>query len=63
MQSAEMQSIVTDKASNIRNRCGDGYEIVSRMGQSRASAKVSAETYAAKKDNSKNNTILKAVRG
>jgi len=62
MKSAEMQSVLKEKASAIKNRCGDGYDQDVYVGKNRANAMVWADTYQAKKDNSKNNTILKAVR-
>lgn len=62
MQSEEMQALLTSKASAIRNRCGPGYEQDIFVGKNRANAKISAETAEARKDNSENNTILKAVR-
>lgn len=62
MQSEEMQAVLTDYASGIQNRCGDGYVQDIYVGKTRANAMVSAETYQAKRDNLKNNTILKAVR-
>lgn len=62
MKSAEMQSVLTNYASNIRNRCGSGYEQDIYVGTNRANAMVSAATAKAKRDNSKNNTLLKAVR-
>lgn len=62
MKSSEMQSLLKDQASAIKNRCGDGYEQDIFVGKNRANAMVWAETYEAKRDNLKNNTILKAVR-
>lgn len=62
MKSAAMQEILTEYATGIRNRCGDGYTQDIYVGKNRANAMVSAETYQAKKDNLENNTILKAVR-
>jgi len=62
MKSAEMQAVLKEKASAIKNRCGDGYEQDVFVGKNRANAMVSAESAKAKSDNSKNNTILKAVR-
>ncbi len=62
MKSAPMQKILTEKASAVRARCGDGYEQDIYVGQNRANAMVSATTYRAKKDNLENNTLLKAVR-
>ncbi|MDT2797074.1 hypothetical protein P7H47_07445 [Enterococcus cecorum] len=62
MKSTEMQSVLTNYASNIRNRCGNGYEQDIYIGSNRANAMVSAATTKAKRDNKKNNTLLKAVR-
>lgn len=57
-----MQEVLTEYATGIRNRCGDGYTQDIYVGKNRANAMVSAETYQAKRDNLENNTILKAVR-
>lgn len=62
LKSEEMKSILTEKATGIRNRCGDGYEQDIYVGRNRANAKVWAETFKAKRSNLKNNTILKAVK-
>ncbi|HEK9979670.1 TPA: hypothetical protein TVG27_001497 [Streptococcus equi subsp. zooepidemicus] len=62
MKSEEMQQVLTAKATAIKERCGDGYEQDIYIGKTRANAMVSAKTIKAKKDNSKNNTLLKAVR-
>lgn len=62
MKSAEMQEVLKDYATGIKNRCGDGYEQDMHVGKNRANAMVSATTYQAKADNLRNNTILKAVR-
>ena len=62
LKSAEMQNVLEEKATAIKNRCGDGYEQDIYVGKNRANAMVFAETFEAKRDNMKNNTILKAVR-
>lgn len=62
LKSPEMQSVLSEKATAIRNSCGDGYEQDVFVGKTRANAMVSAATFEAKKDNMENNTILKAVR-
>ena len=62
LQSDEMQAVLNKKASNAVNRLGAGYEKDSYVGKNRANAMVYAETYQAKKDNLRNNSILKAVR-
>lgn len=62
LKSAGMQSILDQKASDIRQRAGVGYNHDVRVNEGRAHAMVWAETYQAKKDNSQNNTLLKAVK-
>ena len=61
MKSQEMQGVLKDHATTIKNRAGEGYEQDIYVGKNRANAMVKAETFKAKKDNSKNNTLLKAV--
>ena len=61
MKSSEMQGILKDKATAIRNQCGDGYEQDIYVGKNRANAMVSAETIKAKRSNAKHNVLLKAV--
>lgn len=63
MTSPEMQSFLKGKATAILGRLGEGYEQDLYIGRNRANAMVSANTYKAKRDNLKNNSILKAVRG
>lgn len=62
MQSTEMQSILKDKANNALNSLGEGYKSDTYIGKNRANAMVYADSFQAKRDNLKNNTILKAVR-
>lgn len=62
LKSAEMQKVLEKKATDVKNRCGDGYEQDVFVGKNRANAMVRAETTKAKKDNYNNNTLLKAVR-
>ena len=57
-----MQNVLTEKATAIKNRAGEGYGQDVYVGKSRANAMVYADSYKAKKDNMKNNTLLKAVR-
>lgn len=61
MKSQAMQGILKERATAIKNRAGDGYEQDIHVGKNRANAMVKAETFKAKKDNSKNNTLMKAV--
>ncbi|MBO0478726.1 hypothetical protein JZO72_03705 [Vagococcus fluvialis] len=62
LKSTEMQKVLSDKASEVKKRAGDGYEQDVYVGKNRANAMVRASTYKAKRDNMKNNTLLKAVR-
>ncbi|EPF4429090.1 hypothetical protein ACSSP6_004996 [Escherichia coli] len=62
LKSTEMQGVLTEKATGIKNRAGEGYAQDIYVGKTRANAMVYADTYKAKKDNMKNNTLLKAVR-
>lgn len=62
LKSDEMRAVITQKASDIQSRCGDGYESNVSMGKSRVHGVVIASTTKAKRDNLKNNTILKALR-
>ena len=62
LKSAEMQKVLEEKATGIRNRAGEGYKQDTYVGKTRANAMVYADSYAAKRDNMKNNTLLKAVR-
>ena len=62
MKSTPMQSVLSEKAKAIAARCGSGYETDIYIGKTRANAYVGAKTKKAKRDNYKNNTLLKAVR-
>ena len=62
MKSAAMQDVLKGHASRIKNRVGEGYEQDIYVGKNRANAQVWAATNEARKDNSKNNTLLKAMR-
>ena len=62
LQSAHMQTVLEQQASAIRNRAGIGYQQDTYVGKNRANAMVWADTHQAKRDNMKNNTLLKAVR-
>lgn len=62
MKSANMQEVLKKHATVIRNKAGAGYEQDLHVGKNRANARVWADTAEAKKDNSKNNTILKSVK-
>lgn len=61
MKSEGMQAVLTEHASAIRNAAGDGYEQDIYVGKNRANAMVSAATFEARRDNLKNNTLLRAI--
>ena len=63
LKSEEMQSSLAAEASRIRGRLGAGYRQDAFIGKNRANAMVWAESPAAKRENLKQNTLLKAVRG
>ena len=63
LKSPEMMGICKEYASKAQSKLGDGYEVKTYKLDTRSAAKVQAETYKARKDNAKNNTILKALRG
>ena len=63
LRSPEMMNICLDYAQKAQQSLGDGYEVTTHTGKTRVNAMVSAESYAAKRENLKDNTILKAVFG
>ncbi len=62
MKSQAMQSVLKEHATTIKNRAGDGYEQDIYVGKNRANAMVYADSIKAKRDNKKNNILLKAVK-
>ena len=61
MQSKEMQKICTDHANRALSKLGNGYEVTSMIGKTRCNAEIAAVSQEAKEENSKNNTIMKAM--
>jgi len=62
MKSSAMQKVLSKKASEIKGRSGAGYGQDLHVGKNRANARVFPESSSAKRDNYKNNTLLKSVR-
>lgn len=62
MKSPAMIELLRDKARGIQEAAGDGYEVSSYIGKSRANVSVKTKTKKAIRDNNKNNTLLKAMR-
>ena len=56
-----MGSVCETVAKEIAGRAGEGYEVTTHIGKTRVNASVHPATKKAKKDNLKNNTLLKAV--
>lgn len=63
MQSGEMVAICKEYADGALGTLGDGYEVSTYVGKTRCNASVMATTFAARKENSETNSILKAVGG
>lgn len=62
LKSGEMRVICEEYANKAVDRLGEGYVASSRTMETRVIASVYAESDEAKKENSENNTILKALR-
>lgn len=62
LKSKEMQAVLQGHASAMRDRCGEGYEDEVLIAPTRAIARVRAKTTKARRNNTKNNTTLKAVK-
>ena len=60
LHSSELQSALEEEARK-RKPSMDGYEVETFNAGMRVVAKIQANTYAAKKDNLNNNTLLKAL--
>ena len=63
LTSAEMQDVMNQYAQAAVGRLPQGYAWRESASNQRAAASVYTETYDAMKDNSKNNSLLKAVMG
>jgi hypothetical protein len=63
LKSPEMMAVCQGYANRALSSLGDGYEVSTMTGRNRVNAEVRAETFAARKENLENNTILKALGG
>ncbi len=61
LRSQEMMNICTEIAYKAQSQLGEGYTVTYQRGKNRVNASILAETPEARKDNKKNNTILKAL--
>ena len=62
LRSEDMQKILEEHADDIIQKLDTGYEKDTFIGENRANASVWTKTPEAVRDNSENNTLLKAVR-
>ena len=62
LKSAEMQSLLAERAQEITNRLGDGYTTDSYVGKNRANVSIHPKTAKAFRETYKENSILKALR-
>ena len=63
LKSQEMSQVCQRYANSITGRAGKGYGTDSYSGRNRVNVSVYTETSEAYRDNLKNNTLLKAVKG
>lgn len=63
LQSQEMMNICEEHARKAAASLGNGYAVSTMVGKNRVNASLFAETYQAKKENLRNNSILKALGG
>lgn len=63
LRSPEMMAVCQGYANRALSSLGEGYEVSTMTGRNRVNAEVRAETFAARKENLENNTILKALGG
>lgn len=63
LRSPEMMSVCKSYADRALGNLGNGYEVSTMTGKNRVNAEIRAESYEAKKDNLKNNSILKSLGG
>ena len=63
LRSDEMMGVCKDYATRSVNVLGSGYELSTHVGRNRVNAQVAAKTFEARRDNAKNNSILKSLRG
>lgn len=63
MLSPEMESGLESIANQVLGRLGDGYSTNTHHGKNRINVEVTADTFQARRENARDNTILKAVQG
>ncbi|MBQ1575188.1 MAG: hypothetical protein IIZ78_28995 [Clostridiales bacterium] len=63
LRSDEMMDVCSEYASASLSRLGTGYTMDTHRGKNRVNAQVTAETWEARHENAKSNSILKSLRG
>lgn len=63
LKSSEIGSYCKELAEGVASRAGDGYEVTTMVGKTRANARVSTTDWKSYKSNMKHNTLLKALGG
>ncbi len=63
LRSDEMMGICKEFATRSVSVLGVGYDISTHTGRNRVNAQIEAKTFEARRDNAKNNSILKSLRG
>lgn len=61
LRGEDVQNALSSRANLIKSKLGEGYETDIYVGKNRANASIRAESKEAKRDNKKNNTLLKAM--
>lgn len=61
LKSSEMQANLAKRGGSVASTAGNGYEAEAVMSGDRAKVFVSAKTAGARRDNLKNNTLLKSL--
>ena len=61
LRGEDVQNALSSRANSIKSKLGEGYETDIYVGKNRANASIKAESKEAKRDNKKNNTLLKAM--
>lgn len=63
LKSPEMEALMGDHARRVAGRAGAGYRPSTWQGDSRVIGSVITDTFGAMRDNSRNNTLLRALGG
>lgn len=61
LKSDEVAGLIQEITEQVQRNAGEGYETTYQVGKKRYIGEVRAATYKARKDNSRNNTLLKAL--